>query len=145
MFEPLKTRLLTYPLVTIAAINGDALGAGFLLALLCDHRTIHSSKGTYSLQDAVLGHSIPDILKVMMKDAAVAEDTVAGKVWSTDDLYEAGLVEEVIDNGGMNLGMLGERSTEIASEKGEAASDGKHGKGKLQKFKDVLSKVKGKL
>ena len=93
----------------------------------------------------MLGHSIPDILKVMMKDAKAAEDTAGGKVWSTDDLYDAGLVEEVIDNGGMNLGMLGERSTEIASEKGEAAADGKHGKGKLQKFKGVLSKVKGKL
>lgn len=145
MFEPLKTRLLTYPLVTIAAINGDAVGAGFLLALLCDHRTLHSGKGTYSLQDAVLGHSIPEILSVMMKDAKAALDTAGGKVWSTDDLYEAQLAEEVIDNGGMNLGMLNERSGEIAAEKGEIAAGGVHAKSKLNKFKDVLSKIKGKL
>lgn len=145
VFEPLKTRLLTYPLVTFAAINGDALGAGLLLALLCDYRTIHSGNGKYSLQDAVLGNSIPDILKVMIADANAAEDTADGRSWDTDDLLEARVVDEIIDNGGSALGMLNDRTCELAAEKGEIASGGVHAKSKLAKLKNVLSKIKGKL
>jgi hypothetical protein len=39
-FNPFLIRLLTFPLVTIAAINGHAFAGGFLVALACDFRLI---------------------------------------------------------------------------------------------------------
>ena len=44
-------RLLTFPLVTIAAINGHAFAGGMMLALACDFRIMTSGKGMLSMNE----------------------------------------------------------------------------------------------
>lgn len=40
VYNPVALRLLTFPLITVAAINGHCFAGGFLLALACDFRVM---------------------------------------------------------------------------------------------------------
>lgn len=48
VFDPVMYRLLTFPLVTIAAINGHAFAGGMILAFCCDYRVITGGKAMMS-------------------------------------------------------------------------------------------------
>ncbi len=42
---------MTFPLVTVAAVNGHAFAGGMLLALACDFRIMNSEKGMMSMNE----------------------------------------------------------------------------------------------
>lgn len=48
VFDPVMYRLLTFPLVTVAAINGHAFAGGMILAFCCDYRVITGGKAMMS-------------------------------------------------------------------------------------------------
>jgi Delta3-Delta2-enoyl-CoA isomerase len=49
------TRLLTFPMATVAAVNGHAFGAGAMMATSHDHRVMRADRGFYSLPEVLLG------------------------------------------------------------------------------------------
>lgn len=44
VYNPVMLRLLTFPLITIATINGHCFAGGFLLALACDFRLMREEQ-----------------------------------------------------------------------------------------------------
>ncbi|XP_032233212.1 enoyl-CoA delta isomerase 1, peroxisomal isoform X2 [Nematostella vectensis] len=82
----LLMKLLTFPLPTIAAINGHAYAGGALLALAHDYRIMQTSRGWFCL---------PEIrLRAKMPSPRVALDSIImGKKFTAEQAFEVGLVE----------------------------------------------------
>ena len=58
-FMTLMGRLITFPIPTIAAVNGHAFGAGFMSALCHDVRIMRSDRGFICANEMQLGMRIP--------------------------------------------------------------------------------------
>lgn len=94
-------RVLRSPLVTVAAVSGPAVGAGFNLALACDLRLAGKS-ARFDTRFAQLrihpggGHAWLLARAVGQQQATLA--TLFGEVWSSTKALEVGLVAEVHDD-----------------------------------------------
>ncbi|MEM9621616.1 MAG: enoyl-CoA hydratase-related protein, partial [Pseudomonadota bacterium] len=58
-FMKLMSRMITFPVPTIAAVNGHAFGAGFMYALCHDVRHMRSDRGFMCANEMQLGMRIP--------------------------------------------------------------------------------------
>jgi 2-(1,2-epoxy-1,2-dihydrophenyl)acetyl-CoA isomerase len=101
-YNPLAIRLYTYPKVTIAALNGPAVGAAANLALACD--IIVAARSAY-LQEAFARIAlVPDaggtwfLPRIVGPKLALALMLTADQV-PADDLYRMGLVYKVFPDG----------------------------------------------
>jgi len=65
--NPLLRRLLTYPMPTIALVNGHTFGAGVFLALAHDYRVQNPSRGFICLPEVDMGVVIPTDAVILMK------------------------------------------------------------------------------
>ena len=79
ILNTLFRRLLNYPLLTIASINGHAFAAGALLACACDYRLMRRDKGFFCLPEVDLGVPLlPSAMALLQKAAPryLADDLV---------------------------------------------------------------------
>ncbi len=94
-------RVLRSPLLTIAAVNGHAVGAGFNLALACDVR-LAARRATFDTRFARLrlhpggGHTWLLARAVGEQQAKLA--CLLGEVWTGERAGQVGLVAEVLDD-----------------------------------------------
>ena len=56
----LFSRLITFPMPTIAAVNGHAFGAGFMWALCHDQRVMRRDRGMMCANEVEIGMAIPE-------------------------------------------------------------------------------------
>lgn len=95
------TRIASLSKITLAAINGAAVGGGLELALACDIR-IASENARFSLPEPTLGlipaaggtQRLPRVVGL----ARAKELILGGKVWEASDAWRYGLVSEVVKN-----------------------------------------------
>jgi enoyl-CoA hydratase/carnithine racemase len=95
------SRIASLSKVTLAAINGAAVGGGLELALACDIR-IASENARFSLPEPTLG-LIPAAggtqrLPRLVGLARAKELILAGQVWEAEEALRYGLVSEVVKN-----------------------------------------------
>lgn len=91
-------RLARCPAVTIAAINGAAVGGGLELALATDLR-VACATATFSLPELELG-LLPaaggiDRLPALVGPMAARQLILAGMVWTAEDAHRLGLILDV--------------------------------------------------
>lgn len=91
-------RLARCPAVTIAAVNGAAIGGGLELALAADFR-FACATATFALPELTLG-LLPaaggiDRLPELVGPMAARQLIVGGVVWSADDAFRHGLILDV--------------------------------------------------
>jgi Delta3-Delta2-enoyl-CoA isomerase len=77
-YHPVQERLLGFPIPVIAAINGHAFAAGFLLAMACDYRIMKASKAWLSMNELLFGAPIPHSFMALFSEKA--EHTIVRKV-----------------------------------------------------------------
>jgi len=139
-FNPVLARLLSYPIPVVAAINGHAFAAGFLLALGCDYRVMTSGKAWGSMNEVHFGAPLPgafvDVIKAKCSDPKVIRKIcVEGHRFTPPELLEAGLVDEVV-NGSTETVL--EKALELGNRWSENAKAGVWGLIKRDMYREAL-------
>ncbi|KAK7327928.1 hypothetical protein VNO77_22021 [Canavalia gladiata] len=80
--KPVAAALMSLPMPTIAAVNGHASAAGFLLAICHDYMLMRSDHGVLYMPEVDLGLPIPDYFTAVMRSkigsAATLRDLLLG-------------------------------------------------------------------
>ncbi|XP_013412262.1 enoyl-CoA delta isomerase 1, peroxisomal-like [Lingula anatina] len=110
----LLSRLLTFPMPTVAALNGHAFAGGGILALCHDYRTMRTGAGWLCLNEVHIklrfSEFIMSLLKSKISSPVLTEVAILGKRFTAEAALEAGLVKLIT-----GPEKLIERSLELAN------------------------------
>ncbi|WVF70661.1 hypothetical protein IAT40_005454 [Kwoniella sp. CBS 6097] len=139
VFDPVTWRLLTFPLVTIAAVNGHAFAGGMILALSCDYRIMTSGKGYLCMNELAFGSPLPNsfnaLLALRIPNPKEQRDTLMARRWTQPELLKMGLLDEIVEPGSDSLD---KKALEIAVKEGGRIAAGSWGAIKRGLFHPVL-------
>jgi enoyl-CoA hydratase/carnithine racemase len=94
-------RVLTFPLPTVAAVNGHWFGAGALFGLAHDRRVARSDRGWFCMPEAALGVGIAlpllEVLRATLSPSALRDVCVTARRVAATEAMACGFVEEVAD------------------------------------------------
>ncbi|KAN0120970.1 ClpP/crotonase-like domain containing protein [Russula decolorans] len=143
-FDPLLLHLLTFPIPTVAAINGHCFAAGAILALACDYRimTDGAKRHTWMCMNEVdFGAAWPVSFAALVraKVSAIRSLVLEGHRFTPTEASDAGLVDEIVSGG--TQGVL-KRAREIAEEKAPKAREGVWGVIKAELYRPVTELVR---
>ncbi|WVW80403.1 hypothetical protein I302_102384 [Kwoniella bestiolae CBS 10118] len=137
IFDPVTWRLLTFPLFTIAAINGHAFAGGMILALCCDYRIITSGKGFLCMNEIQFGSPLPNsfnaLLSLRIPNPQQHRDTLLARRWTQQELLSMGLVDEVVEPE-----QVKGRAVEVGQKEGGKIASGAWGAIKRGAYHQVL-------
>jgi Delta3-Delta2-enoyl-CoA isomerase len=92
-------RVLSFPAITVAAVNGHAFGAGALLAVAHDFAVMRADRGYWCMPEADLGLPVtPEfacVLQAKLPSRTTQEALLAGRRYSGPDALAAGIVHQV--------------------------------------------------
>lgn len=92
--------LLTYPIPTVAAINGHAFAGGAIISIACDYRLM--SGGFFCVNELNIPMPFTDglvaILKCKVSKATLKGAILQGKRYTSHEAWNAGLVDDVCAN-----------------------------------------------
>jgi enoyl-CoA hydratase len=94
------TAVFSCPLPIVAAINGDALAAGCVIASACDVRIMSRGSGRFAVAPRLVGPFPPiavEIIRFHAGNAMAQRLLFGGTVLNADEAFAAGLVEELVD------------------------------------------------
>ena len=93
----LFARLITFPIPTVAAVNGHAFGAGFMIALCHDSRIMREDRGFLCANEVEIGMTIPEpelaLFKHKIPAGAFHETVVLARRWTGPSAKAAGFVD----------------------------------------------------
>ncbi|KAF7327455.1 Acid protease [Mycena kentingensis (nom. inval.)] len=129
IFNPLLSRLVTFPVPTIAAINGHCFAAGFMLTLACDYRvmTDASKRNAWLCMNeidfgGVWPHSFASILNAKVGNPSTRRKiALEGHRFTPKEALEAGIVDALVAG---NTSAVLAKAEEIALAVGGKASSG---------------------
>jgi enoyl-CoA hydratase/carnithine racemase len=92
-------RVLSFPAITVAAVNGHAFGGGALLAVAHDFAVMRADRGFWCMPEADLGLPLTpeyaSLLRAKLPSRAVQEALVTGRRYGGPDALAAGIVHQV--------------------------------------------------
>lgn len=110
-------RLITLPVPTVAAVNGHAFGAGFMVALCHDARIMREDRGYLCANELQIGMTIPvpevALFRHKIPAPAFHETVILAKRWTAPAAHDAGFVEQAVALDDV-LPRAIERATELA-------------------------------
>jgi enoyl-CoA hydratase/carnithine racemase len=93
-------RVLVFPAITVAAINGHAFGAGALLALAHDFRVMRTGRGFFCMPEAdmhvPLHPGMSAILAARLSRQTAHEVVATARRWPAEEAVARGIVEEAV-------------------------------------------------
>ena len=100
-FFSLMSKLITFPMPTLCAVNGHGFGAGFMMALSHDVRMMRSDRGYLCANEIQIGMAIPDaelsLFRHKMSGSAFFDTVQLARRWTGPDAKAAGFVQDVAD------------------------------------------------
>jgi enoyl-CoA hydratase/carnithine racemase len=91
-------RVLSLPVITVAAVNGHAFGAGALLATAHDFAVMRSDRGFWCMPEADLGLPLTaeyfSVLTAKLSPATLREAVLTGRRYGGSEAAAAGLVHQ---------------------------------------------------
>jgi enoyl-CoA hydratase/carnithine racemase len=95
----LIARVLSFPTITVAAMNGHAFGAGAQIALAHDFRVMRSGRGYFCMPEIDMGSPLhpgmTSILRARLSPQTVHEMLATGHRYSAEEAQLRGIVEHV--------------------------------------------------
>ena len=92
----LLAQVVTFPGVTVAAINGHAFGAGLILSLAADYRVMRADRGYFCFPEVDLGMAMSDefsaIIQAKLPADPLLHALITGHRYSGEEAKAAGLV-----------------------------------------------------
>jgi len=121
-FTTAMRRVLEAPIPVVAAINGNAIAGGCVLALMCDERIMvdegPKAPPRIGLNEAQLGLGLPAVVIELVRARLSASAHVAvaleGRLVDPDEARQLGLVDEVVAAGQLEARVL-ERAAALAT------------------------------
>ncbi|KAH9001451.1 ClpP/crotonase-like domain-containing protein [Lactarius akahatsu] len=145
-FDPLLLYLLTFPLPTVAAINGHCFAGGAMLSLAFDYRVMTDGvkrNAWMCMNEIDIGAAWPvsfaAIVRAKVSATATHRFVVEGHRFTPMEARDAGLVDEIVAGG--TSGVL-KRAHEIAQEKAPKAREGVWGLIKTELYRPVIELVR---
>lgn len=103
LFDTVKERLVCYPLVMVAAINGHCFAAGLIVALLHDYRVMHDGRGWMCLNEIHLGLRFSKAMKTIFylkfTPTMIRDVVLYGNRFTAEQALNIGLIDEVSEDG----------------------------------------------
>ncbi|KAJ9096434.1 hypothetical protein QFC21_005256 [Naganishia friedmannii] len=141
VFNPVSVRLLTFPMVTIAAINGHAFAGGYMMALLCDFRLITDGRAWCCMNEIDFGAPMPPFFARLLhlrlshtRSANILRKTLLGHRFTAPELLEEGIVDEIVP-----ANQLQERAIQFGNEIGPKSKGGSWGEMKRFAYHDSVA------
>jgi Delta3-Delta2-enoyl-CoA isomerase len=98
--QQLVARVLTFPLPTVAAINGHAFGIAAMLALAHDQRIMRSDRGWWCLPEIDLGLPFQPfmtaLLRARLSDLTASEAVLSGRRYGGADAVATGIAHAAV-------------------------------------------------
>jgi Delta3-Delta2-enoyl-CoA isomerase len=92
-------RLLTFPVITVAAINGHAFAAGAMLALAHDFRVMRKDRGFFCLPEVDIQipftPAMQALIAARLPTKTMHEVIVTGKRYGGEQALERGIVDQI--------------------------------------------------
>jgi Delta3-Delta2-enoyl-CoA isomerase len=92
-------RVLSFPAITVAAVNGHAFGGGALLAAAHDFAVMRADRGYRCMPEADLGLALTpeytSLLRAKLPGRTLQEAVVTGRRYGGPDALAAGIVHQV--------------------------------------------------
>lgn len=99
-FMTMMGRIITFPVPTIAAINGHAFGAGLMCALCHDIRLMREDRGFACANEVEIGMVIPNpelaLFRHKLPMNSFFQTVQLARRWTGPDAVEGGLAEEAL-------------------------------------------------
>lgn len=100
-FMKCMSRMITFPVPTIAAVNGHAFGAGFMFALCHDVRMMRADRGFMCANEMQLGMRIPmpelALFRHKLPMNVFFETVQLSRRWAAPAALEAGIIQAAGD------------------------------------------------
>jgi enoyl-CoA hydratase/carnithine racemase len=98
-FMTLMARIITFPVPTLAAVNGHAFGAGMMCALCHDVRIMRADRGFLCANEMQIGFRIPTpelaLFRHKLSGSAFFETVQLAKRWTGESALAAGVVQQI--------------------------------------------------
>jgi enoyl-CoA hydratase/carnithine racemase len=98
--QQLYARLLSLPVITVAAVQGHAFAAGAMLALAHDFRVMRADRGYWCLPEVDLGipftPAMSALIQARLAPQAAHEAMVTGRRYGGADARERGIVDHAV-------------------------------------------------
>ncbi|MFC8526073.1 enoyl-CoA hydratase-related protein [Nocardia sp. NPDC057227] len=95
--QELFARILTFPMPTVAAVNGHSFGAGAMLGLAHDYRLMRADRGYYCFPevdiDIVFTPGMAALIQAKLTPQAALTAMTTGRRFGADEALAAGLVD----------------------------------------------------
>ncbi|KAI9454544.1 ClpP/crotonase-like domain-containing protein [Lactarius psammicola] len=145
-FDPLFLYLLTFPIPTVAAINGHCFAGGAMLSLACDYRimTDGAKRNAWMCMNEVdFGAAWPvsfaALVRAKVSTTASRRFVIEGHRFTPPEARDAGLVDEIVAGG--TRAVL-KRAQEFAQERAPKAREGVWGLIKTELYRPVIELVR---
>jgi enoyl-CoA hydratase/carnithine racemase len=103
--QALLARVLTLPMITVAALQGHTFAAGAMLSLAHDFRVMRADRGFWCLPEADIGipftTGMSALIQARLSKRTAHEAMLTARRYGGEDAAAAGIVDRAVDEAGL--------------------------------------------